>query len=107
MIPVLLTFGVPVLIAALMGARARRDNPTVLREFGLGLLWAVLFGTIYVFAWHVVWLAALSQAAGATDGLVGGALLQTSVSAPLWFPILVIVYVYFAQRARARRETGS
>ncbi|MGR3468046.1 MAG: restriction endonuclease [Shimia sp.] len=98
MIPLLLTFLVPAAIALVTGLRGYRDRPRTLAETGWGLLWAILFATAFVFAWHVAWLAAAGGVLGSTDGLVGGAVLLTLRSGAIWFPLLVISYVFNAQR---------
>jgi len=61
-------------------------------------MWAVLFGLVYIFAWHVAWLGAVSMAAGVGEGLVAGTVFNTLVSGLIWFPCLMISYVFNAQR---------
>ncbi|MEM1373245.1 MAG: hypothetical protein AAGF78_02555 [Pseudomonadota bacterium] len=92
------TFIIPAVIAILTGLRGYRDKPRTGGEFGLGALWAMLFGSLFVFAWHVVWLAAVSMSAGVGEGLVGGAVFNLAVSFVIWFPCLMISYVFNAQR---------
>ncbi|MEO0486280.1 MAG: hypothetical protein AAF092_10250 [Pseudomonadota bacterium] len=93
-----LTFIVPAVIAVLTGLRGFRDRPHSGGEYAWGAMWAILFGTMFVFGWHVVWLGAASIAAGAAEGLFGGALFQTVVSGIIWFPCLMISYTFNAQR---------
>lgn len=102
--PLLLTFIVPALIAILTGLRGYRDKPRTGTEFAFGALWTVLFGMVFVFGWHVVWLAAASMAAGVSEGLVLGAVFNTGVSGVIWFPCLMISYVFNAQRGL--RDSG-
>lgn len=92
------TFIIPAIIGILTGLRGFRDKPRTGGEFAWGALWAILFGTLFVFAWHVVWLAAVSMAAGVGEGLVAGVVFNTLVSALIWFPCLMISYVFNAQR---------
>ncbi|MEM1235286.1 MAG: hypothetical protein AAGH70_14285 [Pseudomonadota bacterium] len=95
------TFILPAIIAIFAGFRGYRDRPRTGGEFAMGALWAVLFGTVLVFAWHVAWLGAVSMAAGAGDGLVGGAVFNLAVSFVIWFPCLMISYTFNAQRGLA------
>ncbi|MEO0675945.1 MAG: hypothetical protein AAFR53_05145 [Pseudomonadota bacterium] len=92
------TFLVPAVIAVLTGLRGYRDRPRTAGEFAMGALWTFLFGVLFVFAWHVAWLGAVSIAAGAASGLVGGVTFNTVVSAVIWFPCLMISYTFNAQR---------
>ncbi|MEM6277146.1 MAG: hypothetical protein AAF714_09355 [Pseudomonadota bacterium] len=95
------TFIIPALIAILTGLRGFKDKPRTGGEFAMGALWAFLFGSVLVFAWHIAWLAAVSMAAGAGDGLVGGAVFNLAVSFVIWFPCLMISYTFNAQRGLA------
>ncbi|MEM9437525.1 MAG: hypothetical protein AAGA15_10825 [Pseudomonadota bacterium] len=92
------TFLIPALIGILTGLRGFRDRPRTAGEFAWGGMWAILFGIVFVFGWHVVWLGAASVAAGTSDGLMVGAVFNTSVSAIIWFPCLMISYTFNAQR---------
>ncbi|MGR3433720.1 MAG: hypothetical protein ACU0CO_02335 [Shimia sp.] len=88
----------PAVIAILVGFRGRRDRPETPAAFGIGAFWAILFGALFVFAWHVAWLGAAAVASGAAEGLVGGAVFSTLASGVIWFPLLMISYVANAQR---------
>ncbi len=92
------TFIIPGLIALLTGVRGYRDKPRTSKDFAIGAFWTMLFGLVYVFAWHVIWLGAASVSTGTAEGLVGGAAFQTAVSFVVWFPLLMISYVFNAQR---------
>mgnify|MGYP001792447163 CR=1 FL=1 len=92
------TFIVPALIGIFIGLRGAKDKPRTGSEFAMGALWAILFGTAFIFAWHLVWLAAASMAAGATSGLAAGVIFNTLVSGAIWFPCLMISYTFNAQR---------
>ena len=96
------TFIVPAIIAIVTGLRGYRDKPRTGKDFAIGALWTILFGSVLVFAWHVAWLGAVSMAAGAGEGLVGGAVFNLAVSFVIWFPCLMISYVFNAQRGLAR-----
>ena len=92
------TFIIPAIIAIATGLRGYRDRPRTAGEFAWGAMWALLFGTVFVFAWHVLWLGAVSISSGAAGGLVGGVVFNTVVSAVIWFPCLMISYTFNAQR---------
>ncbi|MEM6727913.1 MAG: hypothetical protein AAF618_05395 [Pseudomonadota bacterium] len=92
------TFLVPAVLAVLTGLRGYRDRPRTAGEYAWGALWALLFGSAFIFGWHVVWLAAVSMAAGVGEGLVAGAVFNFAVSAIIWFPCLMISYTFNAQR---------
>ena len=98
-----MTVGVPTVIALLTGLRGYRDKPETPGAYAIGALWTLLFGAAFVFAWHVAWLGAASLSLGAAQGLVGGAIFNTALSAAVWLPALMISYTFSAQRARNDR----
>ena len=94
---IVFVIAVPCAIAVAFGQSGRRDKPTDLRAFLVGAAWAIgwTFGSVVL--WQGLWISAMG--AQGDRGIMGVAFYWAVMSAPLWFPILMITYVITAQRA--------
>ncbi len=88
----------PMLIGLAMGLWFAKRPATSPAEFGMAMVYCIIWAGAGIFAVHMLWLGAVMMNDGGVAALGSWAWYWTWITAMVWVPIMVIAYIVRAKR---------